>query len=443
MHYLKKYQFFFPLFLLILLCFYSFKVLDIVYISWGLLFTQFIYAYNYSNFRPLLFLILFGSTYNLVIHFHILFPDFPLTLGYLDFNNDIYHYKTLKHVVLFWCVMFLFLPLKNSDYIILADNLKVKNNLYLFHFFLIILIIITLFGRTGPSIFTSEGYGSSYYEVQNLFGMAIFEYYIMFLPLCYYYSGKKKSRLTLLNLLTIYYILKSISFGGRIEVLQLILMLYIIVFDAMRIGTKKLGIIIFTFTILLIGFGIFRSDTNQSFNIFISYVSENLNDSIKSISYILFAHQIDVIYSSSRFIGLIQEGYVDIWDRLTLYFGNLVAIVIPYKFLPPETNIAIIEKEQFPSGGGGLITAYYFLKSSIVGVIFIASYIGFNFRLYLKSNSNNLHLLYLIMLLSTFPRWFAYNPIAIFKICFYPILTLLIISFLSSISTKNKKNYVK
>ena len=439
MYIIKKYQFIFPLTLLLLLCLYSLEVIDIFYISWGLLLTQIIYAFNYSSFRPLVFLILFGLTYNLAIHLHIIYPDFPLTLGYLDFNYDIYHYKTLILVAVFWCVMFLFLPFKNVDNIIIADNFKVKNNFNLFFFFLIILLIIALFGRTGSSIFSSFGYGSSNYKVQNLFGLSIFEYYIMFFPLCYYYSGKIKSRLRLLNLLTVYYIFKSVSFGGRIEVLQLMFMLYIIIFDEKRIGSKKLGLIIFTFILLLIGFGIFRSDSNQSFYFLISFVSENLNDSIKSISYLLFAHQIDVIYSSSRLIGLVQEGYISNWDRLVLYFGNLAAIITPYKFLPSDTNMSIIEKEQFSSGGGGLIASYYYVKSSIVGVIFIASYIGFNLRIYLKSKSNNLHLLYVIMLLSTFPRWYAYNPIVIFKMCFYPVIILLIIKFLSNSYTSKIK----
>lgn len=432
MYIIKKYQFILPITLLILLCLYSLDLVDIFYISSGLLFTQIIYAFNYSNFRPLLFLILFGLTYNLAIHLHIIFPDFPLTLGYLDFNYDNYHYKTLTLIVIFWCVMFLFLPFKNVDKIIIADNFKVKNNLKLYCLFLIILLIITLFGRTGSSIFSSDGYGSSNFEVQNLFGTSIFEYFIMFFPLCYYYSGKIKSRLITLNLITIYYILKSLSFGGRVEALQLILMLYIIVYDEMRISSKKLGLITFTFILLFVGFGIFRSDSNQSLYSLILYLSENLNDSIKSFSYILFAHQIDVIYSSSRFIGLIQEGYIDFWNRVVLYFGNLAAIILPYKFLPPETNMAIIEKEQFPSGGGGLIASYYYTKLFIFGVIFIASYIGLNLRIFLKNKSNYLHLLYLIMLLSTFPRWYAYNPIVIFKICVYPLIILLIIRFLSN-----------
>ena len=82
MYIIKKYQFIFPLTLLLLLCLYSLEVIDIFYISWGLLLTQIIYAFNYSSFRPLVFLILFGLTYNLAIHLHIIYPDFPLTLGY-------------------------------------------------------------------------------------------------------------------------------------------------------------------------------------------------------------------------------------------------------------------------------------------------------------------------------------------------------------------------
>ena len=101
------------------------------------------------------------------------------------------------------------------------------------------MFLITIFGRSGNNIFDSGGYGSIGANVQNAGGLAIFEYFLVLFPIAYIYSGQNKKKLRLLLIMAVIYSLKGLLLGGRIEALQMLLMIFILYIDNKKLKLRK------------------------------------------------------------------------------------------------------------------------------------------------------------------------------------------------------------
>jgi hypothetical protein len=128
----------------------------------------------------------------------------------------------------------------------------------------------------------------------------------------------------------------------------------------------------------------------------------------------------EVFHSSARLIGLINLGYLDILDRIYSFFGFVLSIFVPSSFLPSSASLITFMKDEYNAGGGGLISIYFFCWAWYFGPIIIGLFIVY-FLNKVNYSKNKYLVLYFFMICSTFPRWFAYNPIILFKICFWII----------------------
>lgn len=74
-----------------------------------------------------------------------------------------------------------------------------------------------------------------------------------------------------------------------------------------------------------------------------------------------------------------------------------------------------------------------------MGVILIEDFFAKIFNNYKKNSSKEyVFIIYIFMLLSTFPRWFAYSPITAFKLCIYSAIVFWVVDKLEEIFGKSK-----
>ena len=70
---------------------------------------------------------------------------------------------------------------------------------------------------------------------------------------------------------------------------------------------------------------------------------------------------------------------------------------------------------NYPCGGGGLISAFFYVFLGHIGVIFIGYVIAKILSIGVRSK-NTFKNLFFILAYTTMPRWFAYYPITLFKL---------------------------
>jgi hypothetical protein len=396
--------------------------------------------YEYRNFKPFAILLLFALPYTLVAFFHFNNSSFPLHLGnHTDFDNDSLYTKTFIILCVFWSSLTLILP-QCIKPIVLNQYLVFKNQPIVYYLLYIIQIIILVFGRSGNTIFQSGGYGSADMVTSNLGGTAIFEYFIVFYPITFIFSGKNRFRLFLLILLAAIYSFKAILFGGRVEFLQSILLVYILHFDSDRISLLR----ILLYSILPISFFIFFGFIRSAPNVSVFEIGRIAMDIMDLEGYTFLGNQIDVFYSSTRLYGLIDINVLSTGDRVSIFLYNVLAIITPYSLLPEKANLALYLQDAYSAGGGGLLPSFFYVYLSYPGVVLIGFFMGFLFSKVMKSNPSisPYWVIYLVMILSTYPRWYAYSSNVIYKFCFYSVIIYWFINvFISTIKRVNNDNW--
>jgi hypothetical protein len=321
----------------------------------------------------------------------------PLTLAYYDFDTDELYSNVLLVHALFLALIALSLPkIKRNIYI--ESYLPKNQNALVFTVFCIICIFILVFGRSGNNIFVSGGYGSVGANVTNFGGLAIYEYFLLFYLLAYVYS------------------VKGFLLGGRIEAIQMLLLAFILYADKPGLSySSMLRRIAIPAGVFLV-FGFVRATPNIGLVGTLSLLTTYYD----TASYAFFGHHIDIYYSSTRLLGLRELDIIDTASGAYSFVLNFAAVVIPFSKLPAIASLTSYMKQDYPAGGGALVSSVYFIFLSYPGVIFIATYLSLVFKSAIKGR-RSIFILYATMLLCTYPRWFAYSSIVIFKLALYVI----------------------
>lgn len=380
-----------------------------------------ILIYQAINVKPLCLMYIFFLTYSVnLIPFYFL--EGEISLYYYDFNEKIYYDRVLLMHFLFF-VGLLTGTKKWSRSIILRDNIKLLDNRLGYYLCLSIMVLIIFFGKTGSSILESGAYGRN--ETSQLGGLAIHEYFVIFLPVAYIFGNGKTKLLVSISIL---YVIKTFLFGTRVEILQVLAVLFIL-YETKKTSWRRilpyLGISFVLFTFI----GIFRSDP-----IAFIYGSSFLDFDVLSL-FKAFNNQNDIFYSSARIIGMIDNHILSTAERIQSAFYSVIAIFIPYRFLPEVANLAAFKKDLYPAGGGGLISTFYFTYFSYFGPVIIGYLISRIIKLAIVSKNNSI-IIYCILVLSTYFRWFGYSPIVLFKLCTYGVIVFFLLSNLPTLKVK-------
>jgi hypothetical protein len=351
---------------------------------------------------------------------------------YQNYNNPNLFGEALKiHLLFLLSINIFYHPQPTISYI--GNNLKFYKNNYIFYINLIVILFLIFFSKTGVNIFEAGGYGKV--KGSSIGGLALYEYFTVFFLLGYLFSNKSVIKKRILLACGFIYCLKALSLGGRVEIIQFFLLVFILFFEK-TFSVKKILLV------LVIGyffneiFGVIRANPALLFDGGYSFILKSFTFDYDNVD-IIINNQGDIWYASARLLGFIKDGILDIGDRLYSFFNWVLSIFLPSKFVSAKANLASYLQSDYPSGGGSLISIYFYTWLSLPGVVFIAAYLS---KLINNAyNSKNQYLvMYVILILSTFPRWFGYNPISMFKLSFYIIPLYFIYKTMSRYFLKSK-----
>lgn len=372
----------------------------------------------YRAFRQknkILFLVFIWFFIYIRVWHYAFFENIPISMHFSFAEN--------KYLYDFGLIHFFFITIL-SIYIVIPSqkdthDLRIENNGVLFIINYTIAFILFLIGKQGETIFSSGGYGQG--EVQ---ASSLNEYFIIFWFVSFFFSGKSKVKKNMLLGLSILYCLKNLMFGGRIETAMMGLgLIYLIYQYKVSIRVFLLFFILGTYI-----FGILGS-IRQNPLLLIEGEWEQLfipswSGSEQTID-IISNQEGDVFQSSSRMVGMVTEEVLPYSDRIASSFYFLASVALPYSVLPDIAMLASYKSDIYPSGGGGLISAYFYVFGSWIGVFSIALFIARILSKVGLKEKNRFIQIYIFFLITTLPRWFAYNPISIFKLSLYGVFITL------------------
>jgi hypothetical protein len=335
----------------------------------------------------------------------------------ISFWTDFQNTKTLLQVC-FIQVLFLFSIFNTINRNINYSSFKLfgtKNSILSFLLF-IMCVLILIFGLRGENIFQSGSYANN----ENVEKSPIHEYFIIFFLLFRIFMPVNKlSKFIYLSLFSIY-IIKTLIYGGRIEVVEIsLLVLFIDVIPKYNIKTSRIIIgllILFYFNLIINNI---RSNPLSLVNgEFLQLLNPiNTNNDFESTT------QGDVIQSSARMIGLINYEIVDFSFRITSFISYLSSTFFISDIFNATPNLAKFKQDIYQSGGGGLISSYFYFWLSYSGPVIIGLILG---SIINCAYINKYYYLYVFTLLISFPRWVAYNPIFLLKFCLFGVIIFFI-----------------
>ena len=326
----------------------------------------------------------------------------------------------LFHIVLGLSISFRFTKKLSEPFILKAP-------VFIWCFCIIVGLVCILFGKYGESIFAAGGYAQS---LQSRESSSLYGYGVIPIAVSLIYSTSRFRRFVVYLLISIY-IIKDFAFGGRIDSLILILIIYLIHFRF--IMSSKLTVI----SLLVI------YATNTVWEIFRSSVYQNIYDILEATPEtvgISTSNSGAVYYASMRIIFFIENGILSFSDRIASFIYFLLSCFVPYNYLPPIANLSAYLKDSYYTGGGGLCSVFIFAMGGFIGIIILAKFIGFLLTRLMSyshiTSKNKYFFFYIILCIATFPRWYAYYPIALIKFCMVGALFFLITEQLKKIKLK-------
>ena len=277
---------------------------------------------------------------------------------------------------------------------------------------ILICSVILLFSLQGDNIFISGSYSNN----SDVSKSPVYEYFIIFFILLRFYLPKSKLFQVFYWGLFTLYVFKTLLFGGRIEVVQISLVVLFSDFVNSRFmkNSNRLLLILLG----LIYLNILLSNIRANPMLVLSDEYYQLFDPFSNDNDIESSFQGDVVQSTSRIIGISGLDQFD-WKFRAISFLNFLAS--PFfisNILGTTSNLATFKQELYQSGGGGLIGGYFYFWLGYLGPILIGIVIGSLINYY---KSNKYTYIYIFSILVSFPRWLAYNPILIVKFCFFVV----------------------
>ena len=383
---------------------------------------------------PILLMFLFFLTYIVNV-----IPFFFMGEYIFAYHPTKGFYETLQIHTIFLCTLDTFLqPIKKNIYI--NEKIPQAKNVLLYLFLTAFFVFFLLFAIRGDTILDTGGYGQQG-NTTSLGGVG--EYFLLLIPLLYIYSGKSYIMKKILHILMLLMSVKLLLYGGRIGVLMMGLLYFTLYYDTQKNHISLFKIFCYVTPILYIFvlMGAIRGNitlasTSSWYELFLLPFRGDFLKTFKEF----FGNQNDIFYSSTILNQTALSDTLNVYTRLEIFFYNILSLLLPYSWLPEKASvITYIQKNIAHTGGGALISAYSYFYLSYPGVILIGYYIASLINK-LQKSKNIYFILYSIVVLATYPRWFGYNAIGLFKISFYIIPLYLATTLLLK---KNEKHTIR
>lgn len=379
--------------------------------------------------KNVVFLILFSYflLYVLALKYPFIY-NIPISV-YSDFVAPVYIYNSTLSLFLFFIVFFWKVKIKPRENIFQIGYLK-NNCIFWINYLLALFSMLR--GKMGENILTSGGYGRDAEVVRS----SLMEYFLVFFVIAFIFSNNDKYKIRWLLLLSTFFCLKNLLYGGRIEVVMMLIALLILHYQ-FKFGFKFYLISFFVAMYFFYVVGNIRENPMVILSNDIGEVLIPFNDNAEIVT--LVSQEGDVNYSSSRIIGLTSIGIIQFGDRVYALFLFFLSIILPHSMLPELANLSTFKIDEYPVGGGGLISAYFFVFSGYIGVFLIAFFLANVFNKYSIKKHPTFTGIYVLFVLITTPRWFAYYPIHIFKLALYGAIFFEVVKKIDMFLRYNKK----
>lgn len=277
---------------------------------------------------------------------------------------------------------------------------------------------VAYYGQGGESIIESGGY-----QKGEFYKSTIFEYFILLIfALMIVMNPKSVLDRIVLYLLVGFYTLKALLFGGRIEVVQLLL-LVVFFRTSFFLGRYRS---LMALLVLSVTFNILFETLRNNPSLIMDPLA--IFDENNGRSNVVESQFGDVTQSSLGLIAIASQGYVSSTERVLSLYWSTLGSWLPTGLRSPLSDMRVYLQGFESSGGGGLIAAHAFLWLSWLGPIVLGSFVGLAYRS-LYHSSGILISSYGMLVAITFPRWFAYHPLPLFKFCLLGIFMVIAISF--------------
>lgn len=262
-----------------------------------------------------------------------------------------------------------------------------------------------IFGQSGDTIIESGGYGQGTSSTSSLFG-----YGIIPIIIALRYSNSRIRKLVVF-ILVIAYTFKTLLYGGRIDAIMLLIAFYTVYLYSVL--SKSIATILLCCAYLFNqAWEIIRGSINH-INITQSLVSTATNFSISS------GNSADVFYASERIIFFIKNGVLGVQERVLSFIYFIESAIVSFSSLPDLANLSSFLMGRYSAGGGGLAPVFIYAWLGIPGVILVSSLLGIGFSRFIKGKCGTFLYFYIIFVVATIPRWYAYYPIQLIKFCVY------------------------
>jgi hypothetical protein len=334
-----------------------------------------------------------------------------------------YHNFGLFNKVLFIHIFFLssfllFLKSYNYGRYKLSDSISQKNNPIIFYC-LIVLMLITIIGVKGSNIFAGgDSYNNYATNLSQVSGS--WEYFYICFIVAFVFANTKFKKNILLTI-GIFYITKSLLLGTRIQLIQMFFICFVLFFDN-KLKLKYLLIFMLLGVISMEVYGVLKEVGISDLKTIMTYY-DNVNT-----DRVLLTNQTEVFYSSSVYVGVIQDGILTPEKRIISALGLIENSIVPSKYVIKEARLPSYIQQYAHLGGGGLISVQFYVWFGYLGVFIIAFVLAYFFN---KLYSSNMFALLGTLVIGVFPRWFAYDPanfllrLPIYLFVFYMILSTL------------------
>ena len=363
---------------------------------------------KYRDNQPLFILYIFVVTYLLYLTPYYLM-NIKFTV-YTEFSDDRYYSATMRVYSSFLLFLYLFTAYGKKRSIIpeLREFRGVIKNEFVYYLAIAAMVILTFFALRGENIFSSGGYGKGEVEASGLS-----EYFLIFLIIATL-SSKKSNKIKTYAIIScaVLYVIRILLFGGRIPAIEVTLLVFILFFNN-RFKNSTI--------MILCGIGIL-------FNEIFSLIRANPYQALamvmnrtKEVEYIA-SNQGDVFYSTTVFIALKDNGILDLSFRIKSLLGFLLSFFSPSSLLWPETRISAYISTVSPLGGGGLIPGFFYLWFGYPGVLLCSFLVYKVIESVERLDIVNAKWVFLVLAMATFPRWIAYSPISLYKLCVWGII---------------------
>jgi hypothetical protein len=366
------------------------------FLVYGLL-LNFGIIYQVRNSQLLILLMFYVSTYLLyLIPIYFLEKQIGYVVSYHTFH--LFNQVLIIHVLFLSLFSFFIRNNYNQNKMKLVDLIPIKNNPVIFNF-LVVIMIILIFHVKGVNIFSGKDGSYSLYR-ENLSNVSgLWEYFYLLFISTFLFTKSKLQKWILL-LIGIIYMAKSLLLGLRVQLLQMVIICFVLFFE------NKLKL---KYLIMFLVLGIFSMETygimkEVGFSNFMTVMGRI--DQINSDN-VMLTNQTEVFYSSATYLGVIDDGTLSIDGRIKSTIGFMQNLIIPSAYVIEEGRLPSFISKYTHLGGGGLISIQFYVWFSWLGIIMLAFILAYFFNK-LYSNKNIAYIG--ILVIGTFPRWFAYDP---------------------------------